>query len=71
MNNILKLGALAAASTLVLAGCAANEAAVEETTSAATTDTTETVVELTGTLNGSGASSLPVIQTFLICESSR
>jgi len=58
MNNILKLGALAAASTLVLAGCAANEAAVEETTGAATTDTTETVVELTGTLNGSGASSM-------------
>ena len=57
MNKILKLGALAATSTLVLAGCAANEAAVEETTSAAT-ETTEAVVALEGTLDGSGASSM-------------
>ena len=57
MNKILKLGALAATSTLVLAGCAANEAAVEETTSAATA-TTEAVVALEGTLDGSGASSM-------------
>ena len=54
MNNILKLGALAAASTLVLAGCAANEAVVETATGAADGST----VELTGTLNGSGASSM-------------
>ena len=57
MNKILKLGALVATSTLVLAGCAANEAAVEETTSAAT-ETTEAVVALEGTLDGSGASSM-------------
>ena len=35
MNNILKLGALAATSALVLSGCAANEEAVETATSAA------------------------------------
>jgi len=35
MNNILKLGALAAVSTLVLAGCAANEDVAETPTSAA------------------------------------
>jgi len=57
MNKILKLGALAAASTLVLAGCAANEDIAETPTSAAETPT-EAVVELTGTLNGSGASSM-------------
>ncbi|WP_415273855.1 phosphate ABC transporter substrate-binding protein PstS [Aquiluna sp. Uisw_065] len=57
MYNILKLGALAAVSTLVLAGCAANEEVVETATSAAS-ESTETVVELTGTLNGSGASSM-------------
>lgn len=56
MNNILKLGALAAASTLVLAGCAANEDVAETPTSAAAP--TATVVELSGTLNGSGASSM-------------
>ena len=56
MNKILKLGALAATSTLVLAGCAANEAAVEETTSA-NNGTTEAVA-LEGTLDGSGASSM-------------
>ena len=58
MNNILKLGALAAASTLVLAGCAANEAVVETPTTSAAAGSTETVVEITGTLNGSGASSM-------------
>ena len=58
MNKILKLGALAATSTLVLAGCAANEAAVEETTTSAATETTEAVVALEGTLDGSGASSM-------------
>ena len=57
MNNILKLGALAAASALVLSGCAANEEAVETATSAAA-GSTEAVVELSGTLNGSGASSM-------------
>ena len=57
MNNILKLGALAAVSTLVLAGCAANEDVAETPTSAAETPT-EAVVELAGTLNGSGASSM-------------
>ena len=56
MNKILKLGALVATSTLVLAGCAANEAAVEETTSA-NNGTTEAVA-LEGTLDGSGASSM-------------
>ena len=49
MNNILKLGALAAASTLVLAGCAANEAVVETPTTSAAAGSTETVVEITGT----------------------
>ena len=57
MNNILKLGALAAVSTLVLAGCAANEDVAETPTSGAETPT-EAVVELAGTLNGSGASSM-------------
>ena len=56
MNKILKLGALVATSTLVLAGCAANETAVEETTSA-NNGTTEAVA-LEGTLDGSGASSM-------------
>ncbi len=56
MNKILKLGALVATSTLVLAGCAANEATVEETTSA-NNGTTEAVA-LEGTLDGSGASSM-------------
>lgn len=56
MNKILKLGALVATSTLVLAGCAANEMAVEETTSA-NNGTTEAVA-LEGTLDGSGASSM-------------
>jgi len=57
MNKVLKLGALAAASALVLAGCAANEEPAAETTGAGSSNT-EASVELSGTLNGSGASSM-------------
>jgi len=67
MNNILKLGALAAVSTLVLAGCAANEDVAETPTSAAETPT-EAVVELAGTLNGSGASSMAAGQEAWNCR---
>ena len=57
MKNILKLGALAAVGTLVLAGCAANEQTAEPTSGGATSETA--VAEtLSGTLNGSGASSM-------------
>ena len=55
MKKITQIAALAGVSALVLSGCAANEASVEETSSAAAT--TETTVTLAGTLNGSGASS--------------
>lgn len=54
MKKITQIAALAGVSALVLSGCAANEAAVEQTSSAATETTT---VTLAGTLNGSGASS--------------
>ncbi|MCF8528812.1 MAG: phosphate ABC transporter substrate-binding protein PstS [Aquiluna sp.] len=56
MRKITQIAALAGVSALVLSGCAANEAAVEETTSAATE--TSTAVVLEGTLDGSGASSM-------------
>ena len=57
MKNVLKLGAVAAVGTLVLAGCAANEQTAEPTSGGATSETA--VVEtLSGTLNGSGASSM-------------
>ena len=55
MKKITQIAALAGVSALVLSGCAANEAAVEQTSSAATETTT--TVTLAGTLNGSGASS--------------
>ena len=61
MSKLLKLAALAGASTLVLAGCAANEAEVapSATSTASSNNTTEeTVVALEGTLDGSGASSM-------------
>lgn len=55
MTTIAKLSALATASVLVLSGCAANEAAPEQTTADQNSAVTST---LTGTLNGSGASSM-------------
>ena len=55
MKKITQIAALAGVSALVLSGCAANEATVEETSTAATETTT--TVTLAGTLNGSGASS--------------
>ena len=60
MSKLAKLTALASASVLVLAGCAANEAAP---TSTATQDNSSTsseapAVVLEGTLDGSGASSM-------------
>jgi phosphate transport system substrate-binding protein len=61
MPKLAKLTALAGASVLVLAGCAANEQAAP--TSTATTDNSSTsseapAVVLEGTLDGSGASSM-------------
>ncbi len=56
MSKFTKLAALAGVSALVLTGCAANEAAVEQTSAA--TSETSTAVALAGTLNGSGASSM-------------
>ena len=63
MSKLVKLVALAGASALVLAGCAANEAEVAPTSNATTgstgsTENGETVVALEGTLDGSGASSM-------------
>lgn len=55
MSKIAKLSALAAASALVLSGCAANEATPEQTTADQNSNVTSS---LTGTLNGSGASSM-------------
>ena len=48
MSKLAKLAAVTAVGTLVLAGCAANESAPQETQS----------TELSGTLDGSGASSM-------------
>ena len=60
MSKLAKLMAIAGAGTLVLTGCAANEAEVAPTASSTqtSTETTETVVPLEGTLDGSGASSM-------------
>ena len=59
MSKLAKLTALAGASALVLAGCAANEAEVTPTASSTTSTNTETeTVALSGTLDGSGASSM-------------
>jgi len=55
MSKLVKLIALAGASTMVLAGCAANETAPTATPS---TTETDTAVVLEGTLDGSGASSM-------------
>lgn len=59
MSKLAKLTALAGAGALVLTGCAANEQeAPAATTSAASSGQTEEVVALSGTLEGSGASSM-------------
>lgn len=62
MSKLAKLTALAGASALVLAGCAANEADVTPTEtstgSTSTTTTEEAAPALSGTLDGSGASSM-------------
>ena len=56
MSKLAKLIAVAGASTLVLAGCAANEAAPTATTTQSAGGST--VAPLEGTLDGSGASSM-------------
>jgi len=56
MSKLVKLIALAGASTMVLAGCAANETPAPTATSSTTE--TESAVVLEGTLDGSGASSM-------------
>lgn len=56
MSKLVKLIALAGASTMVLAGCAANETAAPDATS--TGSGSESAVVLEGTLDGSGASSM-------------
>lgn len=59
MSTLTKLAALAGASALVLTGCAANETTTTETTSAAATETSAAAAAaLSGTLDGSGASSM-------------
>lgn len=59
MSKLAKLVALAGASTLVLAGCAANETDVAPTTTSTDTSSeTAAPVVLEGTLDGSGASSM-------------
>lgn len=55
MSKILKLSAIVAASSFVLSGCAANEMTTPEASDASATDTP---TSLSGTLNGSGASSM-------------
>ena len=57
MSKLAKLIAVAGASTLVLAGCAANETAPTSTGSTGGS-TTDNGVALEGTLDGSGASSM-------------
>ena len=58
-KNTLRFGALAAASLLVLTGCAANEAETPaETDNGSETADTETQNSLSGTLVGAGASSM-------------
>ena len=57
MDKLVKLSALAITGALVLSGCAANEAAVEEETATDSSTDNEAVV-LEGTLDGSGASSM-------------
>ncbi len=59
MSKLAKLIALAGASTLVLAGCAANEVEPAATATSTNGDSnTETAIPLEGTLDGSGASSM-------------
>ena len=56
----MRLAAIAGASALVLSGCAANEAEAPATSAATnqSSDNSEAVVQLSGTLDGSGASSM-------------
>ena len=56
----MRLAAVAGASALVLSGCAANEAEAPATSAATnqSSDNGEAVVQLSGTLDGSGASSM-------------
>ena len=58
MSKLAKLTALASASVLVLAGCAANEAAPTSTQDNSSTSSEAPAVVLEGTLDGSGASSM-------------
>ena len=61
MSKLAKLTALASASALVLAGCAANEATTTPSATSSdstSTSTEETTAALSGTLDGSGASSM-------------
>lgn len=56
LSKLIKLAAFAGASALVLSGCAANEAEQAATSNA--TSTAAATIELSGTLDGSGASSM-------------
>ncbi|MEK9987221.1 MAG: phosphate ABC transporter substrate-binding protein PstS [Aquiluna sp.] len=60
MSKLMRLAAVAGASALVLSGCAANEAEAPATSAATnqSSDNGEAVVQLSGTLDGSGASSM-------------
>ncbi|MDA8550084.1 phosphate ABC transporter substrate-binding protein PstS, partial [Aquiluna sp.] len=60
MSKLIKLTAFAGASVLVLAGCAANEAEQPATSNPTSTQssTDGSPAELSGTLDGSGASSM-------------
>jgi phosphate transport system substrate-binding protein len=60
LSKLMRLAAVAGASALVLSGCAANEAEAPATSAATnqSSDNGEAVVQLSGTLDGSGASSM-------------
>ena len=60
MSKLIRLAALASASALVLSGCAANEAETPVATSntGQSSNNDNAVVQLSGTLDGSGASSM-------------
>ena len=58
MSKLAKLTALAGASAIVLAGCAANEVDADPTATSSSSTGETTTAALSGTLDGSGASSM-------------
>jgi phosphate transport system substrate-binding protein len=58
MSKLAKLTALAGASAIVLAGCAANEVDADPTATSSSSSGETTTAALSGTLDGSGASSM-------------